>query len=380
MGENASRVDVIVVGAGLIGLASAYELAKRGACVRVLDAREPGRAASWAGAGMLTPHTEEIPSCVLEAFAAESLARYPVFARELHERGGVDARLALDGVLRVAYDDHEMNGLVVQASRLQTRGIRSRFLNRELLRSEERAIGSDALGALLIEDEGQVDNRRLARALHAACAALGVQIEAGGGVQSVEVDPRRVRGVRTPHGFVSASIVINAAGAWAGMLEGLPAHARVPVMPVKGQMLALWAPRGLLRRVLWVPGAYIVPRADGRVLVGATVERVGFDVRVTAQGVHALLDAALRALPALGDLTVTETWAGVRPGSADGLPFIGATALDGYFVAAGHYRYGIVCAPSTGHLIADAVEGRGSSVYADAFSPRRFADAELLSA
>jgi glycine oxidase len=146
------------------------------------------------------------------------------------------------------------------------------------------------------------------------------------------------------------------------------------VTPIKGQMLALWAPRALLRRVVWVPGAYIVPRADGRVLIGATVERAGFDVRVTAQGVHALLDAALHAMPALGDLAVTETWAGPRPGSEDGLPFIGATGLDGYFVAAGHYRYGILCAPATGQLIADAVEGRGSSEYADAFSPRRFAE------
>jgi len=207
---------------------------------------------------------------------------------------------------------------------------------------------------------------------------LGGHIEAGGGVEAIEVDPRRVRGVRTPHGFVAGSIVINAAGAWAGTLEGLPAHARVPTSPVKGQMLALGGSRAALRRALWVPGAYIVPRSDGRVLIGATVERAGFDVRVTAQGVHALLNAALRAMPALGDLAVTETWAGTRPGSADGLPFIGATALDGYFVAAGHYRYGIVCAPATGQLIADAVEGRGSCVYADAFSPRRFA--ELLSA
>jgi glycine oxidase len=184
--------------------------------------------------------------------------------------------------------------------------------------------------------------------------------------------------VRTAHGFVAAPIVINAAGAWAGTLEGLPEHARVPVTPVKGQMVALGTSRGLLRRVLWVPGAYIVPRADGRMLIGATVERADFDVRVTAQGVRTLLDAALRAVPALGDLAVTETWAGLRPGSADGLPFIGATALDGYFVATGHYRYGILCAPATAHLIADAVQGRSSSAYADAFSPLR--RAERLSA
>jgi glycine oxidase len=222
-----------------------------------------------------------------------------------------------------------------------------------------------------------VDNRRLVRAVHAACTAAGVRIEAAG-VEAIEVDSRRVRGVRTSHGFIAAPVVINAAGAWAGDLDGIPAGARVSVAPVKGQMVALGTSRSLLRRVLWVPGAYIVPRADGRILIGATVERAGFDVRVTAQGVQTLLDAALRAVPELGDLAVTETWAGLRPGSADGLPFIGATALDGYFVATGHYRYGILCAPATAHLLADAVEGRSSSAYADAFSPLR--RAELLSA
>jgi glycine oxidase len=134
-----------------------------------------------------------------------------------------------------------------------------------------------------------------------------------------------------------------------------------------------------VRHVLWLPGAYVVPRADGRLLIGASIEHAGFDVRVTAQGVHALLDAALRAMPALRDLALVESWAGLRPGSADGLPFIGATELEGYFLATGHYRHGILLAPVTSRLIADVIEGRASA-YADAFSPRRVTQPDSLTA
>jgi glycine oxidase len=145
-------------------------------------------------------------------------------------------------------------------------------------------------------------------------------------------------------------------------------------VPVKGQMLALAMPHAFVGRTLWVPGAYLVPRDDGRLLVGATVEEAGFDVRVTARGVRTLLDAALRALPSLGDLAVAETWAGLRPGSPDGLPCLGETATAGYFVASGHYRNGILLTPATAAGIADAIEGKDASALA-AFSPRRFEDA-----
>jgi glycine oxidase len=188
---------------------------------------------------------------------------------------------------------------------------------------------------------------------------------------AVEADARRVLGVRSPEGFVPASHVINAAGAWAGALPGVPESAVVPVTPVKGQMLALsMSGTAYVSRTLWVPGAYLVPRDDGRLLVGATVEDAGFDVRVTAEGVRALLDAAVRALPAIGDLALAETWAGLRPGSPDGLPFLGETAIAGYHVAAGHYRNGILLTPITAELIADEIEGKPTPDLAP-FSPTR---------
>ena len=364
---------IVVIGAGLIGLAIAHELAERGANVRVIDAGQPVAGASWAGAGMLAPYTEAVGSGPYEDLCARSLALYPDFVRRLRERGGVDARLHLDGIVEAAFTPAEAFRLRERASRLAARGIAARYLEHAEALRLEPALGGRVLGAAVCDVEGNVDNRRLGRALGAACAALDVRIDANVRGVAIEADARRVLGVRGPGGFIPATYVVNAAGAWAGELAGVPAVARVPVVPVKGQMLALAMPRGFVTRTTWVPGAYLVPRDDGRLLVGATVEHAGFDVRVTARGVRALLDAALGAMPALGDLTVAETWAGSRPGTPDGLPYLGETAVAGYFVASGHYRNGILLAPVTAEAIADALEGKPTQLAP--FSPRRAGDA-----
>jgi glycine oxidase len=365
---------VVVLGGGLIGLGIAYELAKRGEDVRLIESRMPGRAASWAGAGMLAPFTEAMASQPFAALCEDSLARYPAFVRELHERGGVDARLRLDGILEVAYDARGEEQLRAHVRTLAARGLPARYLERAEAHAREPALGPALRGASLCANEGAVDNRRLGRALHAACAAIGVRIDAGAGDVALEADARRVLGVRTTAGFVPADVVVNATGAWAAELQGVPERHRVPVVPVKGQMLALAMPRGLVRHVVWAPGAYLVPRDDGRLLVGASVEEAGFDQRVTARAQRDLLDAALAAMPALGELTVAETWAGLRPGTVDGLPYLGATGLGGYVVATGHYRNGILLTPATAVAIADIVEGR-SSPNLSAFSPLRVQEA-----
>lgn len=364
---------VVIVGAGLIGLGIAYELARRGASVRVIDAHEPGRAASWAGAGMLAPYTEAHPSADFEAFCVSSLALYPEFVADLRARSGVDARLALDGILEAAYDSPAQDRLRAQVESRLARGIPARWLDRDELQRFEPALGRTARGAAFSPTEGHVDNRRLGRALRGACDALGVRIDENTGPVALEADARRVLGMRHPRGFVPAGAVVNAAGAWAGSIEGLPPHAVLPVAPVKGQMLALAMSSNFIRRVLWLPGAYLVPRDDGRLLVGATVEDAGFDVRVTAAAMRTLLDAALAALPSLAELTIVEMWAGLRPATPDGLPYIGPTSLGGYFVAAGHYRNGILLTPATARLIADILEGRSTGI--DAFSPLRAQEA-----
>jgi glycine oxidase len=358
--------DVAIIGAGLIGLASAYELRKRGAEVVVFERDKAAQAASWAAAGMLAPFSESLDDAALESLCISSLERYPAFVAELAERTGVDAQFRLEGTIHLAFDAAE-EGRLVTLSR--TTRAQSRILSRIEALEVEPMVSKSAIGGLLIEGEGQVDNRRLGRALLGAARDAGVRIEEHSGEIAVESDARRILGLRTPRGFRPARKVVNATGAWAGTLPGIASPA--PVQPKKGQMIALSVPRGFARRLVWTSDVYLVPRSDGRLLIGATVEDAGFDQRVTAEGVATLLAAALRAAPSLGGFTVSETWAGLRPGSADGRPYIGATPIDGYYLAAGHYRNGILLTPITAELLADAIEGRKPSIDAAPFDPRR---------
>lgn len=351
--------DVVIIGAGLIGLSLAFELADRGATVRVFDKGEPGKAASWAGAGMLAPHTENIEDDVLLKLCVRSLEMYPAYVRSIHQESGIDPQLQLDGILSVAFDTNALHELRERVKRLRLRGAMCEILNRKQTLALEPGIGKHTVGAMLVRGEGQVDNRRLGRALLVACEERGVHIKTNVAELAVECDARRVLGVRTDRGFVAADSVVNATGAWAAQLAGVPSQYVPRVRPVKGQMLAIEIPRGFMRRVAWVPSAYLVPRADGRLLVGATVEEAGFDTRATVAGMRTLLHAAIEAAPALRDFTVSEMWAGLRPATPNERPFLGSTKLAGYFLATGHYRNGILLAPITATLLADEIQGKG---------------------
>ncbi len=355
--RNALGGDVAIIGAGLIGLAIAFELAERGATVRVFERGEPGRGASWAGAGMLAPYSEAIDDDGLLALCADSLAMYPAFVQRVREASGLDAHLHLDGVVNAAFDEAPMAALRDRAREYDARGIACELLDRRETIAREPALGKAVIGSLVLNGEGHVDNRRLGRALVAACEARGVTVHRVAQDVRVECDERRVLGVRSNLGFASAAFVVNAAGAWSAAVAGVPAQCVPRVEPVKGQMLALAIPRGFVRRTLWVPGAYLVPRDDGRLLIGATVERCGFDERITAGGIESLLNAALVAVPSLRDFSITETWAGLRPGTPDGAPIVGPAALAGLLLATGHYRNGILLTPVTARSIADAIEG-----------------------
>ena len=343
--------DVFVVGAGLIGLGIAYELAQRGVAVTVYDRDEPAQAASWAGAGMLAPFSEATPDRELLALCRASLECYPGFVDGLRERTGVDVRLRRDGTMHVALGEAQLAALAAVAGTFRANGGDVALLERGEVLAREPFLAKDLAGALYVANEAQVDNRRLGRALLAACRGLGVRFERVDEI-ALESDARRVRGVRTPYGFAAAPVVVNAAGAWAGALDGVPESARVPVRPVAGEMLAIAVPPAAMRSLVWLGHRYLVPRDDGRLLVGATVVERGFDVRVTAAGMHDLLDAALAVAPALASFAVVETWAGLRPASHDGRPYLGATSIEGYLVAAGHYRNGILLTPVTARAIA----------------------------
>jgi glycine oxidase len=364
---------VAIVGGGLIGTAIAYELAKGGAAVTVFDRSEPGRAASWAGAGMLAPFSETLPDAAMLALCRASLAAYPAFVAELQTLTGLDARLLAHGTLHVAFDEPSLRELHAQAADYARNGGEVMLLDRAETLEREAAVAGSVWGSVFVANEAQIDNRRLGRALVAACTRLGVRFERCTEL-ALETDARRVRGLRAQHGFIPAAVVVNAAGAWAGAIDGVPRAARVPVFPVAGEMLALGVPRTFARASIWHGHTYLVPRSDGRLLIGATVVERGFDSRVTAAGMNALLTAALRAAPALGNFALVETWAGLRPGTPDKRPFLGSTPLEGYFVAAGHYRNGILLTPITARAIADLVLTGRSEIALDAFAVTRGAE------
>ena len=346
--------DVVVIGAGLIGTGIAYELAKRGAMVTVYDRAEPARAASWAGAGMLAPYSEEVVDPALLALCDASLRAYPAFVDDLRERTGVDAHLRHEGTLHVACDDASAQERGAQCAAFRRNGADASILDRDATLAREPMLGGHVRGAVYVANEAHVDNRRLGRALVAACTDAGVRFERTTEV-ALECDARRVRGIRTEHGFAATGTVVNAAGAWAGELAGVPAAAHIAVRPVAGEMQHV----------------YLVPRDDGRLLIGATSLERDFDVRVTARGVQSLLDVALRIAPVLGTFALVETWAGLRPASHDGRPYLGRTAIDGYFVAAGHYRNGILLTPVTAQAVAALISGEQPPIELGAFDPQR---------
>jgi glycine oxidase len=329
-----SGSDVIVLGGGIIGLGVAWELARRGAQVTLLERDAPARAASWAAAGMLAPRTEQIADAPLRALALESLRLYPDFAADLLEASGIDIHLRLHGILDL------------------------------------RPLADEPRSAVFSPDEGQVDNRLLGRALTEAADRAGVRIRRNCAATALVCSARRVTGVQTEAGFLAASSVVNALGAWAGALPGVPEPFTVPVRPVKGQICAVQTPPGYLRCVVWMTGGlYLVPRDDGRLLVGATVEERGFDDRVTAGGIHHLMSGLLRVMPGAANFAIGETWAGLRPDTPDGRPYIGLSELEGYVLATGHYRNGILLAPVTARCIADAITGK--RWIDSAFAPER---------
>lgn len=362
--------DVAVIGGGLIGTGVAFELARRGAVVTVYDRTEPGRAASWAGAGMLAPYSEALTDPELHRLCEASLRAYPEFVADLRTRTGVDAKLQHEGTLHVALDEDAAARLPATAAVLRAHGAEVTVLDRRGALEREPMLGREVRGAAFVANEAHVDNRRLSRALVAACTQLGVRFAAAGEI-ALEADARRVRGIRTEHGFVATGAVVNAAGAWAGCLAGVPATAQVAVRPIAGEMLALAVPKGFARGLVWSGHVYLVPRNDGRLLIGATVLDRGFDKRVTARGVGELLAVALRAAPSLGAFALVETWAGLRPASHDGRPYLGATSIDGYFVAAGHYRNGILLAPITARAVAAVIAGEAPPLALEPFDPCR---------
>jgi glycine oxidase len=346
---------VVIIGAGVIGLGIAWRLAQR-ATVTVFDRGKAGAGASHAAAGMLAACCEAEPGEeTLVMLGRESQKRWPAFAEELEQASGIDVELRREGTLVLALTADDQATIAHHLEFQRRLDLPLEWLSAAATRAREPRLAGKIAGALFSPQDHQVDNRKLAQALRIAAERAGVNIHEHQPVKELAVRGGQARGVVLEDGTsVAADIVVLAAGAWSRKIDGLPPDRRPPVRPIKGQMLALRMDPAdpLLTHVLWAPGAYLVPRRDGRLIVGATVEEKGFDTTVTAGGLLTLLEAAWRAIPAVEELPVDEIWVGHRPGSRDDAPILGPGPLDGLFYATGHHRNGILLAPVTADAMA----------------------------
>ena len=370
-----AKPDVAVVGGGPIGLASAWRAAQRGLRVCVLDAGEPG---AWhVAAGMLAPVAEaHFGEDALLELSLRAAAGFPDFCAELSAASGHDPGLRQGGTLVVARDRDEAEALDRLLAFRQRLGLGVERLLPSAARRAEPALAPTVRLALDVAGDHSVDPRRLVAALAGAVRAAGGSVLAHTRVSALIAEGERVTGVRLQDGStLAAGAVLVAAGAHSALLDGLPPGTGIPVRPVAGQVLRLRDPHGpgLVARTVRTSDAYIVPRADGRYVLGATMEERGFDAVPTAGGMFELLRDISEVLPGVLELEVEELLAGLRPATPDNVPAIGAGALAGLFWAVGHYRNGILLAGLTGELLAAALCGAALPDWAEPADARRFA-------
>ena len=354
--NGSEALDAIVVGAGVIGLASAWRAAQRGLRVRVLERDEPGAGASGVAAGMLAPVGEATwgEDLLLQA-ALSSHRAWPSFAAELRDLTGEDSGLIQGGALHVALDADEAAELRRRYDLMISLSLEAEWLRGRECRELEGGLGPAVFGGVHAPHEAGVDPSALVRALRAACELAGVDVRCGARPCEALWDGDALSGVRTEDGDEHrAARTVLAAGAWSGSVGWLPEPARPPVRPVKGQILTLRGPRSgsVAGRIVVTERVYLVPRADGRLIAGATVEEMGFDTRVTAGGVHELLREAYRALPDIAELELERAVAGLRPGTPDNAPLVGPGNVEGLLLATGHFRNGVLLAPLTADGVA----------------------------
>jgi glycine oxidase len=349
--------DVTIIGGGIIGLSLAIALRKRGATVLVVERGEPGREASHAAGGMLVDYGLETPS-VLQPLATAGARMYPEFVQELQFASGMHVDLRDQGTIVFPPPEHvhERPGFTL-ASLLPVP-----------LAELEPALAESNRPALYLK-ERSVDPRALSTAAWKAAKRHGVDFSSGDEVTEVAVVDGRATGVTTTKSAFQAAKIVNCAGAWSGQIGP---HS-FPTRPVKGQMLCLLMPeRTLVKHVIRSPDAYLIPRSDGRLLVGATVEEAGFDKRTDLATIQRFHRAAIDLVPELRNGKILEDWAGLRPGTPDALPILGPTATPGYYVATGHFRDGILLAPITAEVMAAVIEGHAPDYDLTPFSPARF--------
>jgi glycine oxidase len=379
-----SAYDVIIVGGGLIGSSIAFELASENLRVAVLDRQEPGREASWAAAGMLSPGPDSPESSALVPLGKESLRLYPEFVAAIEHASGKSTDFTCNGTLEVFRGpdaESTRNKMVADFHHL---GLAAAAMSPNEARKLEPSLGPQAAAIAWLPEEATVDPRLLLEAVFAAATHRGTEIRANCPVDALLYAGKVCAGVIAGGQKIAANQVVIAAGSFCGTIadaaQEQDPHPQLrqfaPVHPVRGQMLALRSASVQLKKVLRSRHGYLVPRRDGRIIAGSTLEDAGFVKQVTPQGVRQILDAALELAPALTDAKIVEEWSGLRPGTPDLLPIIGPTDIAGLWLATGHYRNGILLAPATAKIMRDWIVSGKSNFNAESFSPLRFTAAK----
>lgn len=362
------KAPIVIVGGGVMGCACAFELARAGRSVLVLERSVPGAEASSAAAGILGAQVEAHHSGPLARLSAQSLALYPALVRALSRATGIDVEFRECGVLKVEFSAAELRKLERSVAWQKPRP--KRLDARALLRREP-LLEPGLAGGFEFTADARIDPPKLLRALHIAAERAGARFQTGAYVKRLVIEGGRARGVALDDGHVlPAEHVVVAAGSWTTLVEGAPLP-HGAVIPARGQIVELMTKMPALTRVLFGPGVYIVPRDDGRLLLGSTLEFVGYRRDVTASAMRDLLTAAIRLIPSLAEASVTGSWSNFRPYTKDELPLIGKTNVPGVWLATGHYRNGILLAPVTAKIVSALVQGRKAGVEIEEFQAAR---------
>ena len=363
--------DVVIVGGGIVGCACAYDLAKRGAKVTLLEYGKTGMQATNAAAGLLAPLVEaKAPDALMRA-GMEALRAYPAVVAELEAACGFDLEFQQRGILRVAFDDAEAGMLGRRVAWQRELGLPVELLDAAAVRELEPRVTERSLAGTICPQEASISNQLTALALERAAESRGATIVQRAAVTKFRRSPGRVTAVEAGGATYPCDAIVLAAGARSGQLAAKMGIA-LPVFPIRGQMIALGGMQAPIRHAVWGPEGYLVPRANGLVFAGATIERVGFRRRTTKAGIAGLRAMAARLVPQLASATMPFEWAGLRPGTTDDMPIIGRLPGTNVVAATGHYRSGILLGPWTGQRVAAGIVDGDWSGVPNEFSPARF--------
>lgn len=373
--------EVLIIGSGVIGLSLARALHKKGfRKITILEKGKIGREASFAAAGMLAVQSETDKPDAFFEFCRESNNLYPQFAEELFEETGVDIELDKEGTLYLAFTENDFGEIEKRFEWQKKNGLNVEKLSAIETHKFEPFVSPDVLGSLFFPDDWQVENRKLIHALEKYAEFNGIEIRENCDVKNLLIENERLVGAETSDEKFFAEKTVLATGAWTSLIKA-ESFAMPEIKPVRGQIIEFHTAKRLFQKVIYSPRGYLVPRQDGRILIGATVEDAGFDKTISDAAIEFLRENALEIAPSLANLKIHDQWVGLRPFVLDGLPIVGeGSEIENLFIATAHYRNGILLAPITAKILADKIADDKNSEFFEEFSPRRFNQKVQMSA